>query len=70
MARCNRLLTYGGKSNKPVYDEKIYPLEHSYKGVSIAAFTSDQVKTGTEKSIEMRAVIREAMILPDINPTI
>jgi len=70
MARCNRLITYGGKSHKSVYGEKIYPLEHSYKGVSIAAFSSDRVKTGTEKSIEMRADICESMILPDINPTI
>ena len=69
MARCNRLITYGGKSHKSVYGEKIYPLEHSYKGVSIAAFSSDRVKTTTENSVEMRAVIREAMILSDINPT-
>ena len=62
-ARRNRPLPYGGKGRKPVYGEKIRPLERSYKGKTIAASAPDRVETWTEAGVELRAEIWEELIL-------
>ncbi len=67
-ARRNRPLPYGGKGRKPVYGEKIRPLERSYKGKTIAASAPDRVETWTEAGVELRAEIWEELILPGIIP--
>ena len=59
---------YGGKGRKPVYGEKIRPLERSYKGKAIAASAPDRVETWTEAGVELRAEIWEELILPGIIP--
>jgi len=67
-ARHNQPLPYGGKGRKPVYGEKIRPLERSYKGKTIAASSPDRVETWTENSVAMRAEIWEDLILPGVIP--
>ena len=68
-ARRNRPLPYGGKGRKPVYGEKIRPLERSYKGKTIAASSPDRVETWIEDGVGMRAEIWEDLILPGVIPT-
>ena len=65
-ARRNRALPYGGKSRKPIYGEKIRPLERSYKGITIAASSPDRVETWTEDGGELRTEIWDDLILPDV----
>jgi hypothetical protein len=67
-ARRNRLLPHRGKGRKPVYGEKIRPLERSYKGKTIAASSPDRVETWTEDGVGMRAEIWEDLILPGVIP--
>ena len=67
-ARRNWPPAYGGKGRKPVYGEKIRPLERSYKGKNIAANYPDRVETWTEGGIAMRAEIWEDLILPGVIP--
>jgi hypothetical protein len=67
-ARRNRPLPYSGKGRRPVYGEKIRPLERSYKGKTIAASAPDRVETWTEAGVELRAEIWEELILPGIIP--
>lgn len=67
-AHRNRPLPYGGKGRRPVYGEKIRPLERSYKGKTIAASAPDRVETWTEAGVELRAEIWEELILPGIIP--
>jgi hypothetical protein len=67
-ARRNRPLPYGGKGRKPVYGEKIRPLERSYKGKTIAASAPDQVETWVEDGVELQAAIWDELILPGIIP--
>jgi len=67
-ARRNRPLPHGGKGRKPVYGEKIRPLERSYKGKTIAASSPDRVETWTEDGAGMRAEIWEDLILPGVIP--
>ena len=67
-ARRNRPLPYGGKGRRPVYGEKIRPLERSYKGKTIAASAPDRVETWTEAGVELRAEIWKELILPGIIP--
>ena len=67
-ARRNQPLPYGGKGRKPVYGEKIRPLERSYKGKAIPASSPDRVETWTEDDVEMRAEIWEDLILPGVTP--
>ncbi len=67
-ARRNQPLPYGGKGRKPVYGEKIRPLERSYKGKNIAASSPDRVETWTENGVVMRAEIWEDLILPGVIP--
>ncbi|MEA4906907.1 MAG: hypothetical protein VB089_04765 [Anaerolineaceae bacterium] len=67
-ARRNTPLPYGGKGRKPVYGEKIRPLERSYKGKTIPASSPDRVETWIENGVELRAEIWEDLILPDVIP--
>jgi hypothetical protein len=67
-ARRNRPLPYGGKGRRPVYGEKIRPLERSYKGKTIAASASDRVETWAEDGVELQAEVWEDLILPGIIP--
>lgn len=67
-ARRNRPRPYGGRGRKPVYGEKIRPLERSYNGKTIAASSPDRVETWTEEGVGMRAEIWEDLILPGVIP--
>lgn len=67
-ARRNQPLPYGGKGRKPVYGEKIRPLERSYKGKTIAANSPDRVETWTKDGVAMCAEIWEDLILPGVIP--
>ena len=67
-ARRNWPQPYGGKGRKPVYGEKIRPLERSYKGKTIPASFPDRIETWTEDGVAMRAEIWEDLILPDVIP--
>jgi len=59
---------YRGKGRRPVYGEKIRPLERSYKGKTIAASSPDQVETWAENGVAMRAEIWEDLSLPGVTP--
>jgi hypothetical protein len=67
-ARRNRPRPYGGKGRKPVYGEKIRPLERRYQGQTIAASSPDRVETWTEDGVTLRAEIWEDLILPGVVP--
>jgi hypothetical protein len=67
-ARRNQPLPYGGKGRKPIYGERIRPLERSYKGKTIAASSPDRVESWTENGVAMRAEIWEELILPGVIP--
>jgi hypothetical protein len=61
-------LPYRGKGRKPIYGERIRPLERSYKGKTIAASAPDRVESWTENGVAMRAEIWENLILPGVIP--
>jgi len=67
-ARRNQPLPYGGQGRKPVYGEKIRPLERSYKGRSIPASSPDRIETWMEEGVVLRAEIWEDLILPGVVP--
>ena len=67
-ARRNQPLPYGGKGRKPIYGERIRPMERSYKGKTIAASSPDRVESWTENGVAMRAEIWEELILPGVIP--
>jgi len=64
----NQPLPYGGKGRRPVYGEKIRPLERSYKGNIIAASAPDRVETWVEDGVALRAEIWDDLILPGVIP--
>jgi hypothetical protein len=64
----NRPRPYCGKGRKPIYGEKIRPLERSYKGNPIAASPPDRIETWTEDGVSMQAEIWEDLILPGVIP--
>ncbi len=64
----NQPLPYGGKGRRPVYGEKIRPLERSYKGNIIAASAPDRVVTWVEDGVALRAEIWDDLILPGVVP--
>jgi hypothetical protein len=68
-AHRNQPLPYGGKGRKPVYGERIRPLERSYKGKTITASAPDRVESWTENGVAMRAEIWEDLILPGVIPS-
>lgn len=64
----NQPLPYGGKGRRPVYGEKIRPLERCYKGKTIAASAPDRVESWVEDSVALRAEIWDDLILPGVVP--
>ena len=64
----NHPLPYRGKGRRPIYGEKIRPLERSYKGKVIAASAPDRVETWAEDGVALRAEIWDDLILPDVVP--
>jgi hypothetical protein len=67
-AHRNQPVSYRGKGRRPVYGEKIRPLERSYNGKTIAASSPDRVETWTKNGVAMRAEIWEGLILPGVFP--
>jgi hypothetical protein len=67
-AHCNQPAPYRGKGRRPIYGEKIRPLERSYNGKTIAASSPDRVETWTENGVAMQAEIWEDLILPGVIP--
>jgi hypothetical protein len=67
-ARRNQPAAYGNKGRRPIYGEKVRPLERRYKGKSIPASAPDRVETWTEAGVELRAEIWEDLILPGVVP--
>ena len=67
-ARRNCPRPYGGKGRKPLYGEKIRPLQRSYNGKTIAASYPDRVEIWTEEGVDMRAEIWEDLVLPGVIP--
>ena len=67
-ARRNQPRPYGGQGRKPVYGEKIRPLERRYKGKTIPASSPDRVETWPEDGVTIRAEIWEDLILPGVIP--
>jgi len=68
-AHRNQPASYRGKGRKPIYGEKIRPLERSYNGKTITASSPDREETWTEKGVAMRAEIWENLILPGVLPS-
>ena len=68
-ARRNQPLAYRGKGRKPIYGERIRPLERSYKGKTIAASAPDRVESWTENGVAICAEIWEELILPGVIPS-
>jgi hypothetical protein len=68
-ARRSWPLPYRGKGRKPIYGERIRPLERGYKGKTIAASSPDRVESWTENGVAMRAEIWEDLILPGVIPS-
>jgi len=64
----NHPLPYSGKGRRPVYGEKLRPLERSYKGKIIAASAPDRVETWVEDGVALRAEIWDDLILPGVVP--
>ena len=64
----NQPTPYGGKGRRPVYGEKIRPLERSYKGKTIAASAPDRIETWVEDGVALRAEIWNDLILPGVVP--
>jgi hypothetical protein len=67
-ARRNYLPDYSGKGRKPVYGQRIRPLERRYKDKTLAKSLPDRVETWSEAGCEMRAEIWEGVVLPDVIP--
>jgi hypothetical protein len=68
-AHRNQPLPYCGKGRKPIYGERIRPLERSYKGKTIAASAPGRVESWTANGVAMRAEIWEDLILPGVIPS-
>ena len=68
-AHRNQPASYRGKGRRPIYGEKIRPLERSYNGKTITASSPDRVETWTENGVAMRAEVWEDLILPGVLPS-
>jgi hypothetical protein len=64
----NRPLPYGGKDRRPIYGEKIRPLERSHNDNFIADSYPDRVETWSEDGITMRVESWEDLILSGVIP--
>lgn len=67
-ARRNYLPDHSGKGRKPVYGQRIRPLDRHYKGHLLAKSSPDRVETWNEAGDPMRAEIWEGVVLPDVTP--
>lgn len=67
-ARRNYLPEYMGKGRKPVYGERIRPLERHYKGKTLSKSAPDREETWCEAGRKMRAEIWENLVLPNMIP--
>lgn len=67
-ARRNYLPEHAGKGRKPVYGQRIRPLERHYKDKTLAKSAPDRVETWIEDGREIRAEIWEGVVLPDELP--
>ncbi len=68
-ARRNFLPEYLGKGRKPVYGERIRPLERQYKDKILAKSPPDREENWEEAGSQMRAEIWEGVVLPDVTPS-
>ncbi len=67
-ARRNVLPEHLGKGRKPVYGQRIRPLERRYKDTTLAKSLPDRQETWCEAECLMRAEIWEGVVLPDVTP--
>lgn len=67
-ARRNYPPVYAGKGRKPVYGQRIRPLERHYKDKTLAKSKPDQEETWIEEGRQIRAEIWEKLVLPDVIP--
>ena len=67
-ARRNVLPEHLGKGRKPVYGQRIRPLERRYKDKTLAKSLPDREETWSEAERLMRAEIWEGVVLPDVTP--
>jgi len=68
MARRSQPRRGNPRGRKPVYDEKVRPLERSYKGKNFHASSPDRVETWIENGTELCAQIWENLLLPGVIP--
>jgi hypothetical protein len=67
-ARRNTIAPHSGKGRKPVYGQRIRPLERRYKDKTLAKSLPDQDETWSEAGRQMRAEIWAGVVLPDVIP--
>ena len=67
-ARRNYLPEPSAKGRKPLYGQRIRPLERRYKGKTLAKSEPDRVETWNEAGCQMRAEIWEELVLPNVVP--
>jgi len=65
-ARRNVLPKHEGKGRKPLFGERIRPLERRYKDKVLAKSAPDRVETWDEEGKTLRAEIWEEVVLPDV----
>lgn len=67
-ARRNHLPDHPGKGRKPVYGQRVRPLERRYKDNTLAKSAPDRVETWSEDGRTIRAEIWDALVLPEVAP--
>jgi hypothetical protein len=67
-ARRNYLPEHLGKGRKPIYGERIRPLERQYKDKTLAQSVPDRGESWIEEGRTIRAEIWEDVVLPDVTP--
>lgn len=67
-ARRNYPAPYAQRGRKPVYGQRIRPLERTYQGKTIAKSEPDRVETWVEHGRAIRAEIWDDLVLPDVVP--
>jgi len=68
-ARRNYPAPYAQRGRKPVYGQRIRPLERTYLGKTIAKSEPDRLESWVEDGHEIRAEIWEDLVLPEVVPT-
>lgn len=67
-ARRNYPAPYAQRGRKPVYGQRIRPLERTYQGKTIAKSEPDRMEIWVEAGREIRVEIWEDLVLPDVVP--